>query len=60
MHKNVISPALVFALLVIFSSGASPQRAQPQGVFGPLKVGHTVTLTDQGGAYEIRLVDVGR
>jgi hypothetical protein len=58
MHKNRIFLALLLAVLVMFSVGASPQKPQPQGVLAPLKVGQPVALQDQGGSYEIRLTDV--
>ncbi len=58
MRKNLFAPALLVAVLVMFFTGASPQKPQPQGVFAPLKVGQSVALQDHGGSYEIRLMDM--
>ena len=58
MNRNLFVLALLIALLVMFSTGAAPQKPQAQGVFAPLKVGQAVALQDHGGSYEIRLMDV--
>ena len=58
MQKNFLLFALVVAVLVVFSTGAAPQKPQANGVLAPLKVGQSVALQDHGGSYEIRLMDV--
>ena len=58
MQKNLFVLAVVVVVLVMFSTGAAPQKPQAQGVLAPLKVGQAVALQDHGGSYEIRLMDV--
>jgi hypothetical protein len=58
MQKNLFVLAVVVVAVVMFFTGAAPQKPQAQGVFAPLKVGQSVALQDHGGSYEIRLMDV--
>jgi hypothetical protein len=58
MNKRLFVLALLIVALVMFSTGAAPQKPQANGVLAPLKVGQAVALQDHGGSFEIRLIDV--